>query len=390
MDNRLELIAGVGIGAGLMYILDPDRGNRRRALMRDKLVSSINKTGDAIGATSRDVAYRTRGLMAGLTSAFSGGEASDEVVEARVRSKMGRVVSHPSAVEVTADQGRVTLSGPILAREVDDLLGCVSSVKGVTEVENRLEVHQNAGNVPSLQGGSERPGERIDLLQNNWSPATRLLVGATGGALIISCLRRQDQLGVTLGTLGAGLLLQGITNLPMKRLVGVGGGRRAVDIVKTINVAAPVKEVFRFWTNFENFPRFMTNVREVRDSGNGMSHWVVTGPAGVPVEWDAQITKLIPNEVLAWKSVKGSVIANAGIIQFQPNEEGGTRVHIQLSYNPPAGAVGHAVAALFGADPKTEMDEDLMRMKTMIETGIPPRDAAQKEPHAREATARQS
>jgi len=390
MDNRLELIAGVGLGAALMYILDPDRGNRRRAQMRDKVVSSISKTGDAIGTTSRDVTYRTRGLVAQLTSAFSSGEASDEVIEARVRSKMGRTVSHPSAIEVMANQGRVTLRGPILEREVDGLLSCVSSVKGVTEVDNQLEPHKQPGDIPALQGGSRRPGNRIDLLQNNWSPTTRMLVGAAGGALLISCIRRQDQIGVTLGTLGAGLLLQGITNLPMKRLVGAGGGRRAVDIVKTINIAAPVEEVFRFWTNFENFSRFMTNVREVKDLGNGMSHWVVAGPAGVPAEWDAETTKLVPNEVLAWKSVKGAAVANAGIIQFQPNEEGGTRVHIQLSYNPPAGAVGHAVAALFGADPKTEMDEDLMRMKTMIETGIPPRDAAQSHTSAREATTRRS
>lgn len=120
--------------------------------------------------------------------------------------------------------------------------------------------------------------------------------------------------------------MQGITNLPMKGLVGARGDRRAVDIVKTLNIAAPVEEVFRFWTKFENFPRFMTNVREVRDSGNGMSHWVVAGPAGIPVEWDAETTKLIPNEVLAWKSVKGSVIANAGIIQFQPSSAGADSV----------------------------------------------------------------
>ncbi|HET9533325.1 MAG TPA: SRPBCC family protein, partial [Blastocatellia bacterium] len=165
-----------------------------------------------------------------------------------------------------------------------------------------------------------------------------------------------------------------------------GAGRRAVDIQKTININAPVEEVFKFWENYENFPRFMSNVREVIDKGDGRSHWVVAGPAGVPVEWDAVVTKRVPNEVFAWKTVPGSVVANAGMVIFRRNDDGTTTVDIKLSYNPPAGAVGHAVATLFGSDPKTEMDQDLMRMKTMIETGVAPRDSAQ--PSAREASTR--
>ncbi len=120
----------------------------------------------------------------------------------------------------------------------------------------------------------------------------------------------------------------------------------------------------------------MRNVREVRDLGDGRSHWIVTGPAGTEVEWDATITRLESNKVLAWKTVPGSIVEHAGIIHFQPNPDGSTRVHIRLSYNPPAGALGHVVASLFGADPKSEMDEDLVRMKTFIETGKLPRDAA--------------
>ena len=107
---------------------------------------------------------------------------------------------------------------------------------------------------------------------------------------------------------------------------------------------------------------------------------LVDGPAGVPVEWDAVITKQVPEQVLAWKSVPGSAIAQAGIIRFDSNTDGSTRVDIRFSYNPPAGAIGHAVAALFGADPKREMDEDLVRMKTLIEGGHPPRDAAEPAP----------
>ncbi len=109
--------------------------------------------------------------------------------------------------------------------------------------------------------------------------------------------------------------------------------------------------------------------------GDGRSHWVIAGPAGVPVEWDAVITRLIPNKVLAWKTIPGSVVEHAGILHFEPTPDGGTRVHIRLSYNPPAGALGHSLIALLGSDPKSRMDEDLVRMKTFLETGKLPCDA---------------
>ena len=275
---------------------------------------------------------------------------------------------------------------PLVESEVDRLLSCVSGVRGVTEVVNNLEAHKEAGDVPGLQGGSHRPGTRIDVLQKNWSPATRTLVGTAGALATVYGLRQRGLLGAALGATGVCMLTSGITNKQLKRLTGVGAGRRAVDIQKTININAPVEEVFKFWENYENFPRFMSNVREVIDKGDGRSHWVVAGPAGVPVEWDAVVTKRVPNEVFAWKTVPGSVVANAGMVIFRRNDDGTTTVDIKLSYNPPAGAVGHAVATLFGSDPKTEMDQDLMRMKTMIETGVAPRDSAQ--PSAREASTR--
>jgi uncharacterized membrane protein len=104
---------------------------------------------------------------------------------------------------------------------------------------------------------------------------------------------------------------------------------------------------------------------------------VVDGPAGVPVEWDAIITEEIPNELIAWESVEDSEVQQAGTVRFQQLADGGTHVDIKLSYNPPAGAIGHAVATFFGANPGQEMTDDLMRVKTMLETGNPPSDAAQ-------------
>jgi uncharacterized membrane protein len=121
----------------------------------------------------------------------------------------------------------------------------------------------------------------------------------------------------------------------------------------------------------------MTHVREVRDLGNGRSRWTVAGPAGLSVKWNAVVTDLIPNKIIAWKSEAGSAIPNAGIVRFDSKNGDGTRVTIRMSYNPPAGAIGHAFAKIFGANPRREMDQDLLRMKTMIETGHAPHDAAQ-------------
>ena len=378
--SAMTACAALGAGAGLMYLFDPDRGACRRARIKDKAAHVVHKAGDAAGSVSRDLANRVCGLAAQAGAVFRSCEADDDTLAARVRSRMGRVVSHPGAIKVEARDGMVRLSGDALTHEVDALLSCVRSTPGVRGVDNQLRVHNRPGDIPNLQGGQgrkKRGGARFELMQSNWAPATRLLAVLTGSALMGLCLRRRDALGVVAGTIGFGLAMRGATNLETRRMLGIGGGRRAIDLHKTINIDAPVERVFEFWSNPHNFPRFMTNVREVRDLGNGRSQWTVAGPAGLPVKWNAVVTDLIPNKIIAWKSEEGSPIANAGIVRFDPNNGAGTRVTIRMSYNPPAGAIGHAFAKVFGADPKREMDQDLLRMKTMIETGRPPHDAAQ-------------
>ncbi len=372
----LPVLGGLGLGAGLMYMFDPDRGRRRRALVRDQLAHTARVAGEAIDTTSRDLSHRAYGLMAESSHLFRRDEVSDEVLMARVRSRLGRAVSHPHAIEVKVKDGRVTLGGQVLAHELNRLLSGVSSVRGVEEVENQLTVHAQAAGVPALQGGRPRTGGRIALMQTNWSPATRLLAGVAGGALMAYCLKRRDAVSAAIGTLGFGLFARGVTNLELKSLVGVGRDCRAVEVQKTINIQAPIERVFDFWTNYQNFPRLMSNVREARPSGNNRSHWIVAGPAGVPVEWTAEITELARNKFLAWRTVPGSAINHTGEIRFEPNHGGGTRIHIRVCYHPLGGAVGHTLARIFGADPKSEMDADLVRMKTLVETGHHPHDAA--------------
>jgi uncharacterized membrane protein len=181
---------------------------------------------------------------------------------------------------------------------------------------------------------------------------------------------------MALATAGGLVLAQSITNVEIKKLLGIQSG--GIRLQKAITIMAPLHYVYRTWMNFENFPRFMSHVREVTDLGNGRSRWVVDGPGRVPVEWTARITQLVPERVLAWKSEEGAFIRHEGVIRFEPERNSGTRVHLRFSYSPPAGVAGHAAAVLVGSDPKRRMEEDLVRMKSFIETGTLPRGAAAK------------
>jgi uncharacterized membrane protein len=378
VESRGAALTGLGIGAGLMYFLDPERGRRRRARIRDHVSHSAHVGADAFGATSRDLANRAKGAAARARSLWSGDAIDDAVLTERVRARLGRLVSHPHAIDVEVYDGCVTLRGPILQSDVTRLVGAVKKMPGVRGVEDALEVHKRAGHVPALQGGAQRETLHLDLLQRNWSPATRVLVGGAGAAVAGYGATRRGMPGAMAVATGLGLIARAAINLKTRRLLGTGAGRRAVDVQKSITIAAPRDEVFRFWASYENFPRFMSRVVDVRPNAReGQSHWTVAGPAGIPIEFDAEISAFTPNEMLGWRTIPGSPVGHAGLVRFEPAGTGATRVHVRMSYNPPGGWLGHGVAAAFGVDPKSSMDADLARMKTLLETGRPPRDAAQ-------------
>jgi uncharacterized membrane protein/uncharacterized protein YwbE len=318
-------------------------------------------------------------MVAGARRKIRREQPDDVVLRERVRAALGRVASHPHAINVKARDGRVTLSGPILAAEEHRVVSAVQAVAGVQAVATRFDTRTDPAGVPSLQGGmgQRRSRVRIDIRQANWAPATRAIVGSSGAALIIAGVRRRGWAGAALVAAGAALVARAATNLEFRRLVGVGGGRRAIDLQKTITVDAPVEQVFAFWDDLGNFPKFMHHVREVRPGRDlGHWHWVVSGAApAAPIEFDAVVTERFPNRVLAWKTLEGSAIAHAGLVRFEDLAARRTRLQIRMSYNPPGGALTHAVLALFGADPKSRLDEDLVRLKTALETGRRAHDA---------------
>ena len=142
MNRGTALVTGAGLGAGMMFLFDPVRGRRRRGMARDKVIAVLNEMGDATDTTRRDFMNRVRGFVVVLRSRLIPEQEpmSDTVLVERVRARLGRVVSHPHAIKVTAREGYVTLSGPILAHEVDRLMRQVSRVRGVRDAEYRLDV----------------------------------------------------------------------------------------------------------------------------------------------------------------------------------------------------------------------------------------------------------
>ena len=187
MNNQnWMLLSGAALGASAMYLMDPRTGPRRRALIRDQVVRATHKTGDALDALGRDAANRARGIAAETRSRLRSDSSDARKLQERVRAELGRVVSHPRAIDVyVSADGCVCLTGPVLMEEADSAISAIQSVKGVQEVDDRLERYASAEHVPSLQGGRTRPGRRSALMQASWSPATKALVCIGSTALAV-------------------------------------------------------------------------------------------------------------------------------------------------------------------------------------------------------------
>jgi uncharacterized membrane protein len=359
-----KLVGAALFGAAAMYALDPDKGRRRRAIARDKARSLAAGTRDAVGVTRRDVTHRFQGLRARARRLFGNRTAADDLqLIERVRARMGREVSHSHAIQVGAHAGHVTLSGPILADEVEPLLQAVRGVFGVTGVEDRLVVHEHPESVPSLQGGTAR--SHANGLQQNWPPAVRAAALLGGTLLALYGVQRRTLGGCALIGVGAGLAARGATNLPLARIAALASARRAIEVEKSVQIAAAPETVYDAWSRWQNLPRFMSHVHDVRDLGDGRTHWIVHGPGGTRVEWQAALTRSVRPQMLAWRTEPDSLVRHEGSVRFEPFADG-TRVSVKLRYDAP-GRTGHALASALGDDPRHRMNEDLARMKAFIE-----------------------
>jgi hypothetical protein len=210
MTNRTAALAGIALGVGTMYLIDPATGRRRRARLRDVTVHTGRIVGIAAGTTLRDVEHRAHGLAARARAAIADDPIPDDaVLAARVRARLGRLVSHPGAMEVAAHDGVVTLSGPVFDAEVGQLLDGVAAVRGVRAVENRLDSHPRAGNVSALQG----PGPlKVTgwAARCGWTPTRRLVAGLAGLALLALSAPDRRVRGAVTGIAGAELLARAV------------------------------------------------------------------------------------------------------------------------------------------------------------------------------------
>ena len=367
-DLAVMGLAGTAIGAGLTYLFDPRRGRERRARVGDKLTHLSHEVDRAAGGATRDLRQRGIGLFAGAHSRLQPERADDERITERVRARLGHVCSHPSAIEVATHDGRVWLRGTILRSELQRTVRTLARVKGVREIDGDLAVYGEPGQVSSLQGGTPRLGEGFGLGAEQWSPAARFLIGLAGVGFVGYGLLRRGPVGLGSGLFGTLLTARSLTNLPLRRLTGVGAGPRAVDLIKTVYVDAPVEEVYAFWRAAENLPRFMSHVKSVRPLGGGRYYWEVEGPAGRSFAWEAEITKQVENRRLSWRSAREATVQSQGTVRFD-RQGRGTRLQVQMSYNPPAGALGHELLKLLGADPRRQMHDDLLRFKALLERG---------------------
>lgn len=367
-DLGWTLLGAFGAGALTMYIADPNRGRRRRATLRDALVHSGHQVQRFAQRFGRDIEHRTEGAIAETRSMFEGkDDASDGVLEQRIRTAVGRAVSHPHAVEVNCTGGSVFLGGWVLADEIAELTSAVKSVRGVKELSTFLNTTDHPEHISDLQGGFRR--RRLpEFLQQRWSPTARVLAGCAGAGLIAYGTTHRKLIGKTLGVNGAILLARSLLNAPLKSIIGADE-TTGIRIQKTAYVDGTAAELYEFWKNPQNYPKVFAHIKQITPEQNGIFLWQVAGPAGVPLTWRGRITRLVPGQRIEFWSLPESIIENRGVIHLESQKDGRTRVQIEMTYNPPAGLFSHAVATLLGLDPKSALDKDMVQLQSLFELG---------------------
>jgi uncharacterized membrane protein len=294
MRGTLALVGGAGLGAGLMYLLDPERGERRRDVLSESLACAVN-----------DAAQRFPAVAGAAVDAVAGAR------QAASRMEAPRFVSDLSA----------RLDAP---RRVADF----------AEAARRVSAMR-----PQWRNGriSLRRRHPMSFLEDH----------------------RWALLGVAAGVLAAGMW---------------GLWRREPGQVRmAATIHAPVERVFDAWSRFEEFPRFMPMVAEVRPIGEDRWHWVIAGPAGAPIEFDSVVTRRDRPRLIAWTTVEGALVEHSGTARFRPTADGGTRVEITMSWRPAGGGVGETVAFMSGMDPEHALRDGLAGFKARLEGEAVPR-----------------
>ena len=285
MRGTLALVSGAGLGAGLMYLLDPERGEQRRTALGESLTDAVN-----------DAAERFPAVASVAADAVSG--------------------------------ARGTISRLDAPRFVGDLTARLDAPRRVGDFRRRV----------APLGASWRDG-RFTLRRRH--PVSFLEE------------HRWALVGVAAGVIAAGMW---------------GLWRREPGQVRmATTVHAPIERVFEAWSRFQDFPRFMPMVAEVRPTGEDRWHWVIAGPAGAPIEFDSMVTRRDRPRLIEWTSVDGAVVEHSGTARFRPTADAGTRVELTMSWRPVGGGIGETVAFMSGLDPEHALRDGLAGFKARLE-----------------------
>lgn len=357
---------GLGLGAAVGYFLDPENGKRRRRLLKDKARHYRRIGASNARKALADAENRVRGVVAEVRSRVGEeGDVPDDLLEQRVRSRLGHLLTHPRAVEVTVEQGFVTLTGAVLESEVDHAIRDLRTLPGVHRVEDRLERFESSEDVPSLQGGRERRGRRF--FGTGWSPAYRL-AGMTASLPLLGWgLRQRGAAGGVLAGLGASLFARSLLNQPLSKLIGVGADADVIELRKHLSLEGTPEDVFSELRDPERICELLTQVESVsRSSRPNCWEVTVSGPAGLPLRFDVEVVDVVPNRHIAWRSVEGARVPMEGSLHLTSAEGGGTELDLDLRYNPPGGLLGEALATLFGASLRQGFTTDIPRIQRAL------------------------
>jgi uncharacterized membrane protein len=192
-----------------------------------------------------------------------------------------------------------------------------------------------------------------------------------GGALVLRGLQQRSLRGILTAIAGGGLVYQGAQGKStLKQVEDAVGLDHAIRVEKTVTISRSADELYTFWRDFTNLPKFMRHVKSVQVKDDRHSHWVANAPLNQSIEWDAEIVNDEPNHLIAWTSINDAPVENSGFVRFQPAMgDRGTEVKVVMEYQPPGGALTAAIAKLFGEEPEQQIGDELNRFKQLMEAG---------------------
>ena len=219
----------------------------------------------------------------------------------------------------------------------------------------------------------QEPGKQPGSPTGNISETERWGSLFTGSALVLMGLSQRSLRGALMALAGGSLAYHGATSeKSLQDKVGEATGlNKEIRVEKSVTILNKTpEELYQFWRQLNNLPQFMKHLKSVQVISDTRSHWVASAPMDATVEWDADIIKDIPNELIAWASVEGAEIENSGFVRFKAAPPGrGTEVKVVMEYAPPGGQLTAAIAKLFGEEPEQQIGDELRNLKMLMEAG---------------------